>query len=99
MFGEKKRERKVLQGTKIQSPRCFRKQHVSEQEAKDKGLKSNQGFFRRPRVCLGLTLSKVHVLSRSRTMGTSNVGPAGRLKGPTREDMSQRDRNFRGRAK
>lgn len=59
MFGEKKRERKVLQGTKIESPRCFRKQHVSEQEAKDKGLKSNQGFFRRPRVCLGLTLSKV----------------------------------------
>lgn len=42
---------------------------------------------------------QVHVLSRSRTMGTSNVGPAGRLKGPTLEDMSQRDKNFRGRAK
>lgn len=32
-------------------------------------------------------------------MGTSNVGPAGRLKGPTGEDMSERDKNFRGRAK
>ena len=43
MFGEKRRERKVLQGTKIQSPRCFREQHVSEQKAKrkDKGLKSS----------------------------------------------------------